>query len=251
VSLVVGLLAVVGILLWPERFGRHRLAILPGVSSDSISVKGSRSVFTSARERVRRCLPGRPTAGVTAQDMLGLLEAVAPALEAGMAPVSALRIAADARSGSGHLDPLAALASDIASAAAEGATLGPLWDKAAESTGSAELLLLAQAWSLTEDMGVPLAKAVRTTAGLLEARIAHERRLAGALAGAKATVNVLSVLPIGGPLLALVLGIGPGELYGGSRLTQASLVLGLCLAGIGRWWVHRMVGAVARGPVIV
>ena len=98
---------------------------------------------------------------------------------------------------------------------------------------------------------MPLAKAVRTTAGLLEARIAHERRLAGALAGARATVNVLSVLPIGGPLLALVLGIGPGELYGGSRLTQASLVLGLCLAGIGRWWVHRMVGAVARGPVIV
>jgi tight adherence protein B len=187
---------------------------------------------------------------VTAQDLLGLLGAVAPALEAGTAPASALRIAAEARSGSAHLDPLGALAGDIAAAAAEGATLGPLWGKAAESTGSAELLLLAQAWSLTEDMGVPLAKAVRTTAGLLEARIAHERRLTGALAGAKATVNVLSVLPVGGPLLALVLGIGPGELYGGSRLTQASLVLGFCLAGIGRWWVHRMVGAVARGPVI-
>ena len=245
-----GFLAAVGILLWPERFGRRSLAILPGASSASISVEGSRSVFASAKERARRCLHGRPAAGVTAPDLLGLLEAVAPALEAGMAPASALRIAADARSGSGHLDPLAALASDIAAAAAAGATLGPLWGKAAESTGSAELLLLARAWSLTEDMGVPLAKAVRTTAGLLEARIAHERRLTGALAGPKATVNVLTVLPIGGPLLALVLGIGPGELYGGSRLTQASLVLGFCLAGIGRWWVHRMVGAVARGPVI-
>ena len=249
-SLVVGFCAAVGILLWPERFGRRRLAILPGVSSASISVEGSQSVFASARERARRCLPGRPATGVTAQDLLGLLGAVAPALEAGTAPASALRIAAEARSGSAHLDPLGALAGDIAAAAAEGATLGPLWGKAAESTGSAELLLLAQAWSLTEDMGVPLAKAVRTTAGLLEARIAHERRLTGALAGAKATVNVLSVLPVGGPLLALVLGIGPGELYGGSRLTQASLVLGFCLAGIGRWWVHRMVGAVARGPVI-
>jgi tight adherence protein B len=250
VSLVVGFLAVVGILLWPERFGRHRLAILPGASSASMSVEGSRSVFASARGRARRCLSGRPAAGVTAQDLLGLLEAVAPALEAGMAPASALRIAADARSGSGHLDSLAALVSDIASAEAEGVRLGPLWGKAAESTGSAELLLLAQAWSLTEDMGVPLAKAVRTAAGLLEARIAHERRLAGALAGPKATVNVLTVLPLGGPLLALVLGIGPGELYGGSRLTQASLVLGVCLAGIGRWWVRRMVGAVARGPMI-
>jgi tight adherence protein B len=187
---------------------------------------------------------------LAAGDLLGLLEAIAPALDAGIAPATALRIAADARSGSGHLDPLATLARDIASAAADGVRLGPLWRRAAASAGSAELLLLAQAWSLTEDMGVPLAQAVRTTAGLLEARIAHERRLAGAVAGARATVNLLTVLPIGGPLLALVLGIGPGELYGGSRLTQASLVLGLGMACLGRLWVRRMIGAVARGPVI-
>jgi tight adherence protein B len=138
----------------------------------------------------------------------------------------------------------------MAAAAADGATLGPLWREAAESADSAELLLLAQAWSLTEDMGAPLAQAVRTTATLLEARIAHERRLAAAVAGAKATVNVLTVLPLGGPLLGLVLGIGPAELYGGSGLTQASLVLGVCLAALGRWWVRRMVQAVARGPLI-
>ena len=166
-----------------------------------------------------------------------------------MAPASALRIAAESRSAAGQ-DPLAILAADLGSAAAEGAPLGPLWRAAARSTGSGELRLLSQAWSLTEDLGVPLAQAVRTTAGLLEARLAHERRLAGAVAGANATVNVLTVLPLGGPLLGLMLGIGPAELYGGSRLTQASLVLGLLLAGIGRWWVHRMVRAVARGPVI-
>lgn len=183
-------------------------------------------------------------------DLLALLDAIVPALEAGMAPASALRIAADARSTPGHLDPLGSLARAMASAAADGASLGPLWREAAESAGSAELLLLAQAWSLTEDMGAPLAQAVRTTAGLLEARIAHERRLAAAVAGAKATVNVLTVLPIGGPLMALMLGIGPGELYASSRLTQGSLVLGLCLACLGRWWVRRMIRAVARGPVI-
>lgn len=63
-------------------------------------------------------------------------------------------------------------------------------------------------------------------------------------------MNVLTILPLGGPALGLLLDIGPAELYGGSRLTQASLVLGLALAGIGRWWVHLMVRAVARGPVI-
>jgi tight adherence protein B len=252
VSLMVAILAGVGIMLWPERFGRRRLRILPWVSPaagpDGVAVPRSGQV--SAWERARRWLPGHSVTGVNAQDLLGLLETIAPALDAGMTPAAALRIAADARSGSGRLDPLAALAGDLASAAAQGGALGPLWLEAARSSGSAELLLLSQAWSLTEDMGVPLARAVRTTAGLLEARIAHERRLVGAVAGAKATVNVLSVLPIGGPLLGLVLGIGPGQLYAGSRLTQLSLVLGVCLAGIGRWWVHRMVRAVARGPVI-
>jgi tight adherence protein B len=251
VSLVVALLAAAGILLWPGRFSWHRLGILPGMPSAFVSVR-SRSVFVSAGQQALQYLPGhhhlpghRET-GVSAPDLLGLLEAIAPALEAGIAPAAALQIAADARSGSADLDPLAALAGDVASAAAQGAPLGPLWRRAAESAGSEELLLLAQAWSLTEDLGVPLAQAVRTTAGLLEARIAHERRLAGAVAGARATVNLLTFLPVGGPLLALV----PAELYGGSRLTQGSLVLGLCLAGFGRWWVHRMVGAVARGPVI-
>jgi len=247
VSLAVGFLAAMGFLLWPERFGRHRLAILPG-STPSVAVPSSARGWAWDRACYRR--PGRRRAGLRTTDLLALLEAIAPALEAGMSPASALRIAADARSVPGHPDSLGALAGAMASAAADGALLGPLWREAAESDGSAELLILAQAWSLTEDLGAPLAQAVRTTAGLLEARIAHERRLAAAVAGARATVNLLTVLPIGGPLMAMVLGIGPGELYAGSRLTQGSLVLGLCLAGLGRWWVRGMVRAVARGPVI-
>ncbi len=237
-----------GILLWPERFDVRRLGVLPAMPSSWLLTGRLQPASTGAR--LARRLRGRGAAGVTSQDLLGLLEAIAPALDAGMAPGSALRIAAEARSGTGHPDPVAVLAGEIASAAAGGARLGPLWREAADSAGSAELRLLAQAWSLTEDMGVPLAQAVRTTIDLLEARIAHERRLAGAVAGARATVNVLTVLPFGGPLLALVLGIGPAELYAGSRMTQISLVIGLLLAGIGRWWVRRMVRAVACGPVI-
>ena len=248
-SLVVALLVAGGVLLWPDHFGWYRLAVLPRVSSVTVLVP--RSWAGSAWERGRGWRRGRGAGRVSPQDLLSLLDAISPALETGMAPASALRIAADSRSGTGRPDPLAALAYDMASTAADGATLGPLWRAAAETAGSPELLLLAQAWSLTEDIGAPLAQAVRTTAGLLEARIAHERRLAAAVAGAKATVNLLTVLPIAGPLLALVLGIGPSELFGGSRLTQGSLLLGLCLAGIGRWWVRWMVRAVARGPVIV
>jgi len=248
VNVLVAMLMALGVLLWPDRLGRRRDAILLRVPPPSALVPGT--LAGSVRDRGRRWRKGRPVAGVSPQDLLGLLDAIVPALEAGMAPASALRIVADARCGSGRPDPLTALTRDLSAAAAGGARLGPLWRAAAEAEASAELLLLAQAWSLTEDMGAPLAQSVRTTAGLLEARIAHERRLAAAVAGAKATVNLLTVLPIGGPLLALVLGIGPGELFGSSRLTQGSLVLGLALAGIGRLWVRRMVRAVARGPVI-
>jgi tight adherence protein B len=248
-SMVVGALVVVGILMWPEGFTRQRLRVLPAASSASARQTVTGSPWVSAKRHARRLLPGRPASDVTAQDLLGLLQTIAPALEAGIAPAPALRFAVEARSGSAH-DPLGALVGRVASAAGQGARLGPLWGEAARSEGSPELGVLAQAWSLTEEMGVPLAQAVRTTAGLLQARIAHERRLAGAVAGAKATVNLLTILPTAGPVLALVLGIGPGALYGGSGLTQMSLALGLGLAGVGRWWVNRMVRSVARGPVV-
>lgn len=249
-SAAVGLLVMVGVLAWPGSFGLRRLAILPRASVPGpVRTSAQPSLRSAFWGRVPPWRVGHRAAAISTPDLLALLEAIAPALEAGMAPAAALLIAADSRCDPGRPDLLDALVRAMASSAADGRKLGPLWREASESARSAELLLLAQAWSLTEDMGAPLAQAVRTTAGLLEARIAHERRLAAAIAGAKATVNVLTVLPIGGPLLALVLGIGPGELYGSSRLTQCSLALGLCLAVIGRWWVGRMVRAVARGPV--
>jgi tight adherence protein B len=251
--MLIALLVAAAALAWPDQFGRRRLAILPAVPPTSALTSTLTSAGTGSRSALVRGLRwghGRRDPGLSPADLLALLEAIAPALEAGIAPASALRIAADSRSGSGRPDRLAALARDMASAAADGAMLGPLWRLAADSAGSAELMLLAQAWSLSEDLGAPLAHAVRTTAGLLEARLAHERRLAAAVAGARATVNLLTVLPLAGPLLALVLGIGPGELFGGSQLTQGSLALGLCLAAIGRLWVRRMVKGVARGPMI-
>ena len=249
-SLLVALLVAVGVLLWPDPFARCRLSVLPQVFAVSLLAPRSGSGAGSGWMRWGRWWRAGRAPAVSPQDLLGLLGAVAAALEAGMAPALALRMAADSRSDSGRPDPLTSLARGMASAAAEGTPLGPLWRAAADSAGSAELLLLAHAWSLTEEMGAPLAQAIRTTAGLLEARVAHERRLASAVAGARATVNLLTVLPVAGPLLALVLGIGPVELFGGSRLTQGSLAIGLCLASVGRWWVRRMVRTVARGPVI-
>jgi len=248
VTLLVAALVAGGILLWPTGFGRRRLAILPGAPSSLLRQPGP--MVGSWWGDVSRWGRPRRAARVSPTDLLGLLEAVGRALDAGMAPAAALRVAAECRDGSGPADPVAMLVGRMASAAADGAALGPLWLSEAGAARSPELLLLAHAWSLTEDIGAPLSQAVHTTVGLLEARAAHERRLAAAVAGARATVNLLTVLPIGGPLVAMVLGIGPAELFMGSGLTQGCLLLGICLAMIGRWWVRQMVRAVAHGPVI-
>ena len=156
-------------------------------------------------------------AGGRLADLLALVEAVLPALQAGLAPGAALRLAADATANGRPSGPTAALAHHLAALSAEGLPIGPLWAQAATAWQSRELRLLAQAWSLTEDLGAPLAEAVLTTAGLLRARLRAERRVAGAVAGARATMNVLTALPLGGPFLALALGVSPSELTGRPR----------------------------------
>ena len=75
---------------------------------------GAAPVVRVGAGTVRPRLRGAGAASVTAQDLLGMLEAIAPALEAGMAPGPALRIAAEARSGSDQRDPLAVLVKDVA-----------------------------------------------------------------------------------------------------------------------------------------
>ena len=63
-------------------------------------------------------------------------------------------------------------------------------------------------------------------------------------------MNVLTALPLGGPFLALALGVDPSELYGSSPLTGGCLAAGGVLVLAGRSWVARMVRGVTRGPVL-
>jgi tight adherence protein B len=185
-----------------------------------------------------------------AADLLAVVEAVLPALEAGLTPGSALALAAEVAPASSRPRSTPLLVSRLARLSAQGVPIGPMWAEAAAATAGSELRLLSQAWSLTEDLGAPLAEAMRTTAGLLRARVRAERRTAGSVAGARATMNVLTALPLGGPLVALALGVGPRELYAGSAVTAVCLIAGGLLVLAGRWWVARMVRAVARGPVL-
>lgn len=122
----------------------------------------------------------------------------------------------------------------------------PVWGEWAARSASPELALVAAAWRLSETTGAPLASAVeRAVRGLLDAR-ARRGKVAVAVAGPRATVTVLTLLPLTGPLFGLACGIDPATLYLGSPIATASVVVGLLLVWTGRVWCSRMVRRAVR-----
>jgi Flp pilus assembly protein TadB len=124
--------------------------------------------------------------------------------------------------------------------------MSPVWAQWAARTGSSELALVSAAWQLSETTGAPLSFAVdRAVRGLLDAR-ARRRKVAVAVAGPRATVTVLTILPLTGPLFGLAAGIGPRDLYLRTPLATVCVTAGLGLVWAGRVWCSRMVRRAVR-----
>jgi tight adherence protein B len=248
-TLAAGLLAV-AVLVWPRP---PRAQGLP------------RSRSAGAPHRRRRPWwwrrPRRYPAG-DVDALLTLLDAVGPALRAGLAPGDALRAVApegvaspvgrdDAAEGRGsHSGSLARptperFVSDLLHGADRGEPLAPIWRQWATRTGSSDLGLVAAAWALCERLGAPLAATVATVGSVVRRRAEVERRTAAALAGPRASMAVLTVLPLAGPLIALVMGLSPLDLYA-SPPGAAALGAGLALLLVGRWWGARLVRSIER-----
>jgi len=197
---------------------------------------------------------GRPVStSLRPEDVIALVEAIGPGLRCGLTPAAALSVAiaaggaADAHRAAE--DPMHVVAQRAVEAATDGLAMSAVWQAQARATGSAELTLLSNAWSLTEETGAPLAEAVSTVAAVLRAGTEQQLRLDAALAGPRATMRLLIVLPVAGPVLALVLGVSPEELYA-SVMSRCSLAGGLLLVLLGRAWVARMIRGVGTGPAI-
>jgi tight adherence protein B len=175
-------------------------------------------------------------------EALELLDALAPALRAGLAPAAALRLVTESV-------PSRAELTWLADTAARGDPLAPGWMAYAEAVDSDDLRLVAAAWSLCETLGSPLAPTVATVCDAVRRRRAVRRRIAAAVAGPQATMRVLTALPLSGPFVALAVGVAPSELYA-RPAGAASLVSGLLLLMLGRVWAARMVRVViAERPV--
>jgi tight adherence protein B len=247
------------VLVWPTRGSTARALAGPVTAGtldagsfdrtragteDSLVSSGGGGAGRRFRDRLLR---RRGT--VTPHDVLALLEGLAPALGAGLAPGDALALLV--RVNLADPEPGRALRRgpaswreqlvDLGDRARDGEPLAALWRQLAREQRSAELLLLAQAWALSEKLGSPLSEAVTASTELVRERLRAERRVQAASAGARATMNLLTVLPVGGAAVAALLGISPVALYTRSPLAAGCLVLGLVLLLLGRLMVRRMV----------
>ena len=193
------------------------------------------------------------------EELLLLLDAIAPALAAGLPPAAALaHLTRRGRSGGGTGDPRAgpvdALLADLVAEANAGRPLAPVWNRHAHeglwgrSGWSGEVAFVARAWSLSESLGSPLAECATVAARAVRQQSARRQRLAIALAGPRATAAVLTALPLAGPVVGLLLGLPPQQLYA-TPVAVVSTLVGLALLLLGRWWCARLVAGIGRrGP---
>lgn len=242
-----GVLAAVVVLLWTPT-SRPDAALAPDAAArHGASVRTARPARTSVREDARALLRragvGR---GERRRDLeLQVLDGLAAALEAGLAVPQAVVLAVSPvdRGSDRQDDALSAGWDELARAAREGQDLAPVWHRVARRTGSPTLRSVARAWRVATLTGAPLAGAIRVSAHASRERRRLERAVQVATAGARATVTVLTLLPLAGIGLAAVLGVSPADLYSHPvALTGAGA--GIVLIAVGQAWSRRMVGRV-------
>lgn len=276
------LLVTAAVLVWPGRrrlevghLAPHRVVGLDGGEVGPLDEPGSvvdrlRPVAHEDPVEVlraawrRRALRGGSSRGGFDEDLLAVLDALEPALVAGLTPARALQLAAPsgasanaaggARNGGwggawggvwgAEPGGIPAAVHDAVRAAEAGASVGRVWQRWADDSRSRTLSFLAAAWLLSERTGAPLAEAVARAAARTRGELSRRRRVSAAVAGPRATVNVLSALPLVGPLFGLASGLDPSEVYLSSPLVVAAVALGLVLLLVGRWWCRRLVGSV-------
>ncbi|MET3720681.1 MULTISPECIES: hypothetical protein [unclassified Arthrobacter] len=106
-------------------------------------------------------------------------------------------------------------------------------------------LELAACFDIAEASGCPLADVLARFAAQLEVEDDAEAARQTALAGPKATVSLLTWLPVLGLGLGMALGVDPLAILFGTPLGMAVLAAGVALTVAGRIWSARLVHAAA------
>lgn len=106
--------------------------------------------------------------------------------------------------------------------------------------------LLDRSLVLSDVSGTPAAEAASSAAHHLRRRALALRRRESLLAGPRSSMAILTLLPLAGPLVTLVIGSSPSEVYrGGGAAVSAAVGVALTLAG---WWTSRRLLVRASRP---
>ncbi|WP_461187764.1 hypothetical protein [Arthrobacter sp. Z4-13] len=108
---------------------------------------------------------------------------------------------------------------------------------------------LAACFDIAEASGCPLADVLTRFAGQLEVEDDADAARQTALAGPKATVSLLTWLPLMGLGLGIALGVDPLAILLSTPLGLAALAAGIALTVAGRVWSAKLVAAAAGAGV--
>lgn len=194
---------------------------------------------------VRRILALQARSGAWEPEVVAdALDVVAGSLRAGLPPVAALRIAIDATDwGSRERVRL----EHVIEAVARGGPSGPSWHQEGDGEEASDAYrALGAIWDLATETGAPLADAVLTVAGHLREDARVQGRLNALAAGPRTSQRLLTLLPVVGPLLAILVGADLADLYLASPVGAGAACVGGILTVIGWRWSRSMVHAAAR-----
>ncbi|MGI9062567.1 MAG: type II secretion system F family protein [Pseudonocardiaceae bacterium] len=207
-------------------------AVLAGVGGALAGVAASATAWRRWRARGKR--RDRTAAATGLVDALGLLVAE---LRAGTHPAAA----ADAAGRDAHPGAAAALGTAAAAARLGGDVPAVLRGVAAPAL-QPWLGRIADAWTLADRHGVPLADLLEAVRVDVEHRARFAAEVDARLAGPRATAAVLAGLPVLGLLLGQAIGADPLRVLAGTGAGQVLLVVGTGLACTGVSWSARIVG---------
>lgn len=108
-----------------------------------------------------------------------------------------------------------------------------------------DLALLVAAWRLAEEVGAGAADVTAAAGAAVRARRAAGERATVVAAGPKASMVLLTALPLLGPLAGLLVGIGPDRLYASGPARFAATV-GVLLTAAGWWWSRTVLARAGR-----
>ena len=108
-----------------------------------------------------------------------------------------------------------------------------------------DLGLLVASWRLAERVGAAASAVTSSAAASIRERRTAADRTAVVVAGPRASMVLLSAMPLAGPVVAMVIGMPPTRLYD-STASRVLAVVGVLLTVVGWWWASALLRRAGR-----